>query len=191
MRNAALFLLVVCCGVACSSDAPTSRPAPGLSPSGKPLAPLVVAPDQRALLSSEDPKLARNKQLVFDFWRIVYEGGHMERAAEFMTPEYVQHNPNVESGRDAFVNTIGKARPPRPVEETSRFPIIDIIAERDIVMVMWARKVRDREKPDEIYEMTWFDVFRLDQQSGKIAEHWDSSERWGSAGRPPGAEVFP
>jgi predicted SnoaL-like aldol condensation-catalyzing enzyme len=191
MRNAAILLLTICCGVACSADAPTARPAPGLSPSGKPLAPLEVAEDQRALLKSSDPKLARNKQFVYDFWRIVYEGGHMERAAEFMTPEYVQHNPNVESGRDAFVNTIGKARPPRPVEETSRFPIIDIIAEGDMVVVMWARKVRDREKPDEIYEMTWFDVFRLDAQSGKIAEHWDSSERWGSAGRPPGAEFFP
>jgi predicted SnoaL-like aldol condensation-catalyzing enzyme len=58
-------------------------------------------------------------------------------------------------------------------------------------MVMWARKVRDREQPELIYEMTWFDVFRVDAKSGKIAEHWDSSERWGSAGRPPGAEFFP
>ncbi len=115
----------------------------------------------------------------------------MERAAEFMTPEYIQHNPNVESGRDAFVNTIGKARPPRPVQATSRFPIINIIAERDMVMVMWARKVRDREHPEQIYEMTWFDVFRVDEKTRKIAEHWDCSERWGSSGRPPGAEFFP
>ncbi|MBK9253785.1 MAG: hypothetical protein IPM70_18700 [Proteobacteria bacterium] len=32
----------------------------------------------------------RNKKHVFDFWRIVYEGGHMERAPEFMAPEYIQ-----------------------------------------------------------------------------------------------------
>ncbi len=190
MRSAMLLCLSVC-GIAFAADAPSGRPPPGLSPSGKPLAPLVVASDQRALLASRDRQLARNKQLVYDFWRIVYEGGHMERAAEFMTPEYIQHNPNVESGRDAFVGTIGKSRPPRPVRETSSFPIIDIIAERDIVMVMWARKVRDREHPDQIYEMTWFDVFRVDARTHKIAEHWDSSERWGSAGRPPGAEFFP
>ena len=190
MRGAAL-LLSICCMACVAADAPSGRPPPGVSPSGKPLAPLVVAADQRALLKSKDPKLARNKQLVYDFWRIVYEAGHMERAEEFMTPEYIQHNPNVESGRDAFKNTIGKARPKRPIGNSSRFPIIDIIAERDIVMVMWARKVRDREHPEQIYEMTWFDVFRLDARSGKIAEHWDSSERWGSAGRPPGAEFFP
>jgi len=191
MRRFHILLLLGCSAAIFAAEVPGGRPPPGFTPSGKPLAPLVVAADQRALLASSDPKLARNKKLVFDFWRIVYEGGHMERAAEFMTPEYIQHNPNVESGREAFVNTIGKARPPREVAAVSRFPIIDIIAERDIVMVMWARKVRDREHPEQIYEMTWFDVFRLDAKSGKIAEHWDSSERWGSAGRPPGAEFFP
>jgi predicted SnoaL-like aldol condensation-catalyzing enzyme len=154
-------------------------------------APLVPAPDQQALIASDDPKLARNKQHVWDLWRIVYEGGHMERAEEFMTEAYIQHNPNVGSGRDLFIETIGASRPARPVKETSDFPIMDIIAEGDMVVVMWARKVRDREKPEETYNMTWFDVFRLDPVSGKIDEHWDSSERWGTAGRPPGAEFFP
>jgi predicted SnoaL-like aldol condensation-catalyzing enzyme len=170
---------------------PTLHHQPLLSVSGKPIAPIRVAKDQLALLESKDPKLARNKKHVYDFWRIVYEAGHMERAAEFMAPEYIQHNPNVESGRDAFIATMSRARPRREVEPVSRFPIIDIIAERDIVMVMWARKVRDREDPDLIYEMTWFDVFRVDDQTGLITEHWDSSERWGSAGGPPGAEFFP
>ena len=174
-----------------AATAATTRPAPGMSVSGKPLSPLSVATDQHALLASADPKLARNKKHVYDFWRIVYEAGHMERAAEFMAPEYIQHNPNVESGRDAFVATMSRARPKRPVEPVSRFPIIDIIAERDIVMVMWARKVRDREDPSHIYEMTWFDVFRVDDRTGLISEHWDSSERWDSSGRPPGAEFFP
>lgn len=154
-------------------------------------APLVPAADQLALIQSSDPKLARNKKHVWDFWRIVYEGGHMDRVEEFMTERYIQHNPNVGSGRDLFVRTIGAARPPRPVKETSDFPIIDIIAEGDMVVVMWARKVRDRVKPEEIYEMTWFDVFRLDPESGLIDEHWDSSERWDESGRPPGAEFFP
>jgi predicted SnoaL-like aldol condensation-catalyzing enzyme len=206
--NHRIFVLLLCAAgvAACSREAPPAvdaaapppaaaapaqRPAPGLSLSGKPLAPLTVAADQLALLASDDPKLARNKKHVYDFWRIVYEAGHMERAAEFVAPEYIQHNPNVESGRDAFVATIGKARPKRDVLPQSRFPIIDIIAERDIVMVMWARKVRDRVDPAHIYEMTWFDVFRVDARTGLINEHWDSSERWDASGRPPGAEFFP
>lgn len=173
-----VLLLVSCTGT------PATRQLPLI-------APLVPAADQLALLGSDDPKLARNKQHVWDFWRIVYEGGHMEHVEDYMTPAYIQHNPNVSSGRDEFVRTIGVARPPRPVKETSDFPIIDIIAEGDMVVVMWARKVRDREYPDEIYDMTWFDVFRLDPESGLIDEHWDSSERWDASGRPPGAEFFP
>jgi predicted SnoaL-like aldol condensation-catalyzing enzyme len=161
------------------------------TPAGKPLASLPRAADQLALLKSDDPKLARNKKHVFDFWRIVYEAGHMDRAAEFMAPEYIQHNPNVESGRDAFVRTMSAARPKRPVQPVSNFPIISIVAERDIVVVMWARKVRDRQNPELIYEMTWLDAFRVDEKSGLITEHWDSSERWDGSGRPPGAEFFP
>jgi predicted SnoaL-like aldol condensation-catalyzing enzyme len=189
MRSIAAMLLLAFAGVASGAQAPDTTIT--TTRDGKLLAPLVPAADQLALLNSDDPKLARNKRHVFDFWRIVYEAGHMERAPEFMTPEYIQHNPNVESGRDAFMRTIGAARRSRPVEAVSRFPIIAITAERDIVMVMWARKVRDREHPEQVYQMTWFDVFRLDSKSGLIAEHWDSSERWGSEGRPPGAEFFP
>jgi predicted SnoaL-like aldol condensation-catalyzing enzyme len=171
--------------------APAALAPPVPDPATLQLAPLLPAKDPLALLRSDDPKLARNKQQVFDFWRIVYEGGHMERVAEFMAPEYIQHNPNVVSGRDAFVSTIGATRKPRAVADHILVPVIQITAERDIVTVMWARKVRDREHPEQTYLMTWFDVFRLDDKTGLIVEHWDSSERWGSAGRPPGAEFFP
>ena len=185
----ALALLLVLALPASVQGGEAPAPPPKITPDM--LAPLEPAKDQRALLASPDPKLARNKKHVFDFWRIVYEGGHMERAPAFMTPEYVQHNPNVPSGRDWFVRTIGATRKPRAIADHILVPVIQITAERDIVTVMWARKVRDREKPDETYMMTWFDVFRLDEKSGLIAEHWDSSERWGSTGRPPGAEFFP
>ena len=182
-------LLGACLLAACVGSPFTVAQA--AAPATPVIAPLTPAPDQLVLIKSSDPKLARNKQHVWDFWRIVYEGGHMEQAAKYMTPEYIQHNPNVESGRDKFIATIGASRPPREVMATSRFPIIDLIAEGDKVVVMWARKVRDREHPEQTYDMTWFDVFRLDAKSGLIAEHWDSSERWGKEGRPPGAEFFP
>jgi predicted SnoaL-like aldol condensation-catalyzing enzyme len=144
--------------------------------------------DQLSMLKSDDKRLARNKQFVFDFWRIVFEGGHMDQAPKYMAATYIQHNPNVASGRDAFVALFTKERPPRPVEPQIRAPVISIIAERDIVMVNTVRKVRDRANPDHIYYMTWFDVFRIDDK-GLIAEHWDPSEMWVN-GKPPGAEFF-
>jgi len=143
--------------------------------------------DQLAMLESPDPQLAHNKRLVFDFWRIVYEGGHMDQAQKYMAATYIQHNPNVKSGRDAFVELFTKQRPPRPVAARIKVPVISIVAERDRVIVSYVRKVRDRQNPDHIYYMTWFDSFRI--ENGLIAEHWDPSEIWVD-GKPPGAEFF-
>ena len=150
--------------------------------------PPTAAPNQLALLQSTDPHLARNKQFVFDFWRIVFEGGHLDQAPRYMAETYIQHNPNVRSGRAAFVELFRKERPPKPVQPLIRAAVIAITAERDMVTVSTVRKVRDRQNPDHIYYITWFDMFRIDGQ-GLIAEHWDPSEMWVN-GRPPGAEFF-
>jgi predicted SnoaL-like aldol condensation-catalyzing enzyme len=150
--------------------------------------PPVPAADQLAMLASPDPKLARNKKLVFDFWRIVYEGGHVDQAPKYMAEGYIQHNPNVTSGRAAFMALFSKQRPPKPVAPRMKMPVIAIMAERDLVMVSHVRKVRDHANPEHIYAITWFDVFRIDDQ-GLIAEHWDPSELWVD-GKPPGAEFF-
>ena len=144
--------------------------------------------DQRALLDSGDAMVRRNKHFVFDFWRIVYEGGHTDLAPKYMAEGYIQHNPNMASGRQTWIEFFKKVRPPRPVADHIKAPVISIIGDRDVVMVLTARKVRDRANPAHIYYITWFDGFRLDEH-GLIAEHWDPSEMW-VEGKPPGAEFF-
>jgi predicted SnoaL-like aldol condensation-catalyzing enzyme len=144
--------------------------------------------DQLAMLASPDAKLARNKKHVFDFWRIVYEGGHVDQAAKYMAAGYIQHNPNLPSGRDIFVNFFRTARPPKPISDHMKMPVVSITAEGDRVMILSARKVRDRADASHVYYITWFDAFRIDSQ-GLIAEHWDPSEMWVD-GKPPGAEFF-
>lgn len=143
---------------------------------------------QLKMLESSDPKVARNKRHVYDFWRIVYEGGHVDEAPRFMAPEYIQHNPNLPSGRQTFVDFFRKQRPPKPVVDYIKMPVIDIVGDGDKVAVFSARKVRDRANPSHIYYITWFDMFRIDA-NGLIAEHWDPSETWVN-GLPPGAEFF-
>ncbi len=145
--------------------------------------------DQLEMIKSADPRLARNKKHVFDFWRIVYEGGHVDQAAKFMAPEYIQHNPNLPSGRQTFVDFFRTARPPKPIAERMKMPVVAMVAEGNLVSVFSSRKVRDRQKPDHVYTITWFDMFRIDA-NGLIAEHWDPSETWVD-GKPPGAEFFP
>jgi predicted SnoaL-like aldol condensation-catalyzing enzyme len=124
---------------------------------------------QQALLLSPDPKLAANKKLVYDMYRAIVQGGHAEMVERFFTPEYLQHNPNVASGRDALAAFLRGSRPARPIADTITLPILNIVAERDIVMVMSERPMKDAE--GKSYVTTWFDTYRI--VDGKIHEHWD------------------
>lgn len=131
-----------------------------------------AAPDQAALLQSTDPHLAANKKLVFDMWRAIIQGAHTELAPRYFTEGYIQHNPNVATGRDAMVAYMKSTRPVRPISPTITFPVIAIVAEGDLVMVATVTYPADPESPGHKYAGTHFDLFRI--ENGKIAEHWDS-----------------
>jgi predicted SnoaL-like aldol condensation-catalyzing enzyme len=134
--------------------------------------PPVAAPDQAALLKDKDPKLAANKQLVFDMWRAIIQGAHTELAPKYFTKEYIQHNPNVATGRDAMVQYMKSTRPVRPIDPTITFPVITIMAEGDKVLIATVTYSPDPTAPGTKYAGTHFDLFRIEH--GKIAEHWDS-----------------
>ncbi len=134
--------------------------------------PPTPAPDQAALLKSDNPKEAANKKLVFDMWRAIIQGGRTDMAEQFFTKDYIQHNPNVATGRDAMVEYMKKTRPVKPIEPKITFPVIAIMAEGDLVMIATVSKEDDPEKPGATYLGTHFDLFRI--ENGKIAEHWDS-----------------
>jgi predicted SnoaL-like aldol condensation-catalyzing enzyme len=133
--------------------------------------PPVAAPDQAALLKSSDPKLAANKKLVYDMYRAIIQAGRTDLAPQYFTEGYIQHNPNVTTGRDALVAYIKKTRPVRPLEPTITFPVISVMAEGDMVMVAVVNYAPDPEKPGTKYANTHFDLYRI--ENGKIAEHWD------------------
>jgi predicted SnoaL-like aldol condensation-catalyzing enzyme len=135
--------------------------------------------DQKALLPSADPKLAANKKLVFDMYRTIVNAGHYDQAEKFFTKEYIQHNPNVKSGRDELVEYIRKTRPVRPIPETIGFPVISIMAEGDMVLVASVEYNEDAEKPGTKYATTHFDLYRM--QNGLIAEHWDNVRKSAAA----------
>jgi len=134
--------------------------------------PPVGVKDQTTLLKSGDPKLEANKKLVFDMWRALIQGGHTELAEKYFTKDYIQHNPNVATGRDAMVAFMKSTRPVKPIEPRIAFPVITIMAEGDMVLVATVSRQDDPAKPGEKYLGTHFDLFRI--QGGRIAEHWDS-----------------
>ncbi len=128
---------------------------------------------QLRLLESDDPRLAANKRLVYEMYRVLLQGGHADRAGEFIAEDYIQHNPNVVSGRQALVDFIKGSRPARPPEDRIMLPLVDIIAERDMVMVLFERPEKDSD--GNPYVTSWFDLFRI--ENGMIAEHWDPALR--------------
>lgn len=138
-----------------------------------------TAKEQLAMLESPDPKLARNKRLVFDMYREIVNAGRTANAAKFFTEEYIQHNPNVESGRDALVKYIRQTRPERPVPDAIGFPVIAIMAEGDLVTVATVSWQDDPENPGQRYANTHFDMYRIVERNGQplIHQHWDHVEK--------------
>lgn len=139
--------------------------------------PVVATKDQAAWLKSADPKLAANKRLAYDFYRIVIRGGRLDEAAKYMREDYIQHNPNVATGRKGFVEFFAKmlgekgAKRPVPAELGG---LVAIQAEGDHVTLSFVDEREDETAPGGKFTTTWFDMFRV--QDGKIAEHWDTDE---------------
>lgn len=127
------------------------------------------AMDHEALLTSSDPVLEANKRLVYNMYREVLQGGHAELAEKYIAKDYIQHNPNVASGRDALVAFIKGSRPAVEIKDKITLPVIAMAAEKDLVMISFIRPEKDAD--GNPYYTTWFDLFRI--ENGKIAEHWD------------------
>jgi predicted SnoaL-like aldol condensation-catalyzing enzyme len=154
---AAVVLLAGCAAPAVSQESPMTASPPA------------IAQDHAALLASPDPKLAANKKLVYEMYRIVLQGGYAGRAGEFIRDDYVQHNPNAGQGLAGVQDYIRKTRPERPLETKLELPLINLIAEGDYVMTAFVRPEKDSS--GATYYSTWFDLYRI--EDGKIAEHWD------------------
>jgi len=132
--------------------------------------PVTPAKDQQALLKSNNPLLAQNKKLVYDFTRIVLYGLHLDQAQKFMRDDYIQHNPNVATGLNGFLAYFSKLGGPRPISNQVS-GLVSMQAEGDIVTMSFVSQLDDPDHPGTKYTTTWFDMFRV--QDGKIAEHWD------------------
>jgi predicted SnoaL-like aldol condensation-catalyzing enzyme len=131
--------------------------------------PVEVHPRPQELLQSSDARLAANKKLVFDFWREVLQAHHVDRAPQYLAADYIQHNPNVATGRAAFMEFFAQS-PPEPIKDTID-DLVRIVAEGDVVVLAFRRELPDLAREGQTYTTTWFDMFRV--EGGKIVEHWD------------------
>jgi predicted SnoaL-like aldol condensation-catalyzing enzyme len=136
--------------------------------------PVTLAQDHAALLASSDPNLAANKKIAYEFYRIVLRGRRLDQAETYMHDDYMQHNPNAETGIKGFKDFFSKLGGPLPIPETL-VDLVSIQAEGDLVTLSFRREHEDPANPGQKYTTTWFDMFRI--ANGKIAEHWDPATK--------------
>ncbi|MBA4319685.1 MAG: hypothetical protein C0412_14890 [Flavobacterium sp.] len=108
-------------------------------------------------------------------WREFIESGHLELANKYFAENYMQHNPNAITGRKALVDFFSKFSKPQAIVDSIKSSVVAIIAEGDLVMISFTRKMSDPVDKSKKYTTTWFDLFRI--ENGKIAEHWDCAEK--------------
>jgi predicted SnoaL-like aldol condensation-catalyzing enzyme len=136
--------------------------------------PVVPGKDQKDMLKSSDPKLAANKKIAYDFYRIVLRGLRLDQTDKYMREDYIQHNPNAETGMKGFKDYFTKLGGPKPIPDTLP-DLVAIQAEGDYVTLSLVREYPEPGHPSQKYTSTWFDMFRI--QDGKIAEHWDNATK--------------
>jgi predicted SnoaL-like aldol condensation-catalyzing enzyme len=137
--------------------------------------PVVGVKDPESLFKASDPKLNKNKQAALRIMRELLQCGQWERASEWLTKDYHQHNPNAATGRDAVVYFFTQVLKVKRTDScpTLTNPVVAVIAEGDYVNVMTPSVLDDPRNPGKKYYTTWFDTWRF--VDGKADEHWDGA----------------
>lgn len=113
----------------------------------------------------QQTKLERNKANVLDFYELAFNQHKLQEAVnKHIGKEYLQHNPSVADGGQAFIDAFAPFLKEHP---QSRASVKRVIAEGDLVMVHVHSQMNAKDRGEAVV-----DIFRLDN-NGKIVEHWD------------------
>ena len=138
--------------------------------------PVVGVADPESLFVDDNPALNRNKQAALHIMRELLQCNQWNRAGEWITDRYLQHNPNAESGLAGVVYYFTQVLNRQPVQNCGKLttPVVAVVAEGDLVTVIIPRSYDDPRNPGKSYTTTWFDTWRF--VNGKADEHWDPAQ---------------
>ena len=114
--------------------------------------------------ASAETVAEKNKKIVVDFYELAFNKHKPTEAAnKYIGDKYIQHNPNVPDGANAFYTYFESEFKKNP---HSKVIIKRAIAEGDLVVLHLNSKQNDKDSGLAIV-----DIFRV--ENGKIVEHWD------------------
>ena len=132
-----------------------------------------------------------NLQVVLRWWREVIEGGHLELVPHYQAESYIQHNPNINTGRAGFLEAFSKDNTPvNPIPTQLKDPPPVAGGRGEYVWVLWERR-REATAVKPLYYQNRFELLRV--RDGQVQEHWDADlkhpgtgvVRFGKSPRPP------
>jgi predicted SnoaL-like aldol condensation-catalyzing enzyme len=135
-------------------------------------APVVAAADPESLFVDADPVLHKNKQAALHIMRELLQCGQWNKADQWLTERYVQHNPMYPSGRETIVKAFG-ARPATATCDKLTTGVVAVVSDADKVGVVIRREYDDPRNPGQKYTTIWYDMWRF--VDGKADEHWDTA----------------